>query len=438
MAETRRLLLEFEIDEVGILARKDKKVRDALVKAFSDSSDVVRTRALMAAMDLADPTIVSDVVNSMTDEEDEVRIAAAQVIGWYRQPRTIPVLLRGLKDSSTWVRSHCAAGLSKLLHGPIWARIKSEDLDIIIGDFDAMSDTQIREFLSVLNLTTRSIDYFINWRDRGFDIDIDFSIVEEMDSRTILLEDKVAEYEERLDADRPREAVPVVTRSAEVEAILDELPDEVLESLPSEDLKRLTPETARELVDSLLESFEKKPKKKVKVRKVKRVKKVKKRSREDIIAKIPEEVRESLPKDTLDSLSMDELEALVSTVPATESKEEEIEPALPAGSKSMTKKQIIDELPRNVRDRHDDAKLKGMKKAELLELLASSLAEDADVKLTPEDEERLVRLTEKYGGAKAMILVAIPEEMLAGIPDDQLEEMDEETLKGLSRALEHK
>ncbi|MGY5852610.1 MAG: HEAT repeat domain-containing protein [Candidatus Thorarchaeota archaeon] len=437
MAETRRLLLEFEIDEVGILARKDKKVRDALVRAFSDSSDVVRARALMAAMDLADPTIVSDVVNSMTDDEDEVRIAAAQVIGWYRQPRTIPVLLRGLRDSSTWVRSHCAAGLSKILSGPIWARIKSDDLDVIIGDFDSMDETRIRTFLSNLNLTSKSIDYFINWRDRGFDIDIDFSIVEEMEARSILLEDKVAEYEERLDADRTREAVPVVTRSAEVEAILDELPEEVLESLPSEDLKRLTPETARELVDSLLTSFEKKPKKKVKVRKVKRVKKVKKRSREAIIAKIPEEVRANLPEDTLDSLSLDELEALVSTVPVAEAEEEEIEPARPVDSKSMTKQQIIDELPRNVRDRYDDKKLKSMKKTELLELLESSLADD-DVKLTPEDEERLARLTEKFGEARAMVLVAIPEEMLAGIPDEQLEEMDEETLKGLSQALEHK
>ena len=69
MSETRRLLLEFETEEVGIRASKDKRVKKALVSAFSDASDVVRERALLAAIDVGDPTIVTDIIKAMTDEE---------------------------------------------------------------------------------------------------------------------------------------------------------------------------------------------------------------------------------------------------------------------------------------------------------------------------------------------------------------------------------
>jgi hypothetical protein len=43
---------------------------------------------------------------------------------------------------------------------------------------------------------------------------------------------------------------------------------------------------------------------------------------------------------------------------------------------------------------------------------------------------------EKYGEEKAELLVTIPEVMLEGIPEDQIQEMDLETLKGLTQALE--
>ena len=52
------------------------------------------------------------------------------------------------------------------------------------------------------------------------------------------------------------------------------------------------------------------------------------------------------------------------------------------------------------------------------------------------DDERLTALEEKYGEEKAEILVSVPEEMLAGIPDDQILEMDLDSLKDLANALE--
>ncbi len=434
MSETRRLLLEYEMEEVGIQARKDKRVRKALEKAFTDTSDVVRARALIAAIDLNDPTIVDNVVDVIDDEEAEVRIAAAQVLAWYKQPKTIPTMIRGLHDSNPWVRSHCAAGLSKLLHGPIWARIPREKVSVIVNNFEDMGEEEIREYLASIKLTSLGIDHFINWRDRDFNIDYDMSIVEEMESGSILLEEKEDEYRAQLEKDRAKDAEASVVKSAEVEAILDELPDDILDSLPPEDLKRLTPETARELVDSLLSSFdkEKEKKKKVKVRKVTRVRKVKKISREELIAKIPKDIKESLPAGTLDTLSEEDLEALIAA-----SSDEDEEAAATGGSeyKSMTKSEIIDELPLHVKENYSDSKLESMKKSELVEILEDSLKEKES--RTPEEEERFKDLTQKFGESKAKIMIAIPKDMLDSMPQDQLEEMDEDTLKGLAQALEH-
>ena len=63
MSKTRKLLLEFDTDEVGRLAREKPSEKKALIKAFTDSSDVVRERALIAAIDVVDPTIVEDIIN---------------------------------------------------------------------------------------------------------------------------------------------------------------------------------------------------------------------------------------------------------------------------------------------------------------------------------------------------------------------------------------
>jgi len=378
LAKTRSLLLEFETDEVGRLAREDKTERNALIKAFSDSSDIVRERALIASIDLADPVVVNDIVKALSDEVPDVRIAAAQALAFYHQPRTVPELLKGLKDSNTWVRSHCAAGLSKLLNGPVWARISDDAVEKLVGDFPDMTDEEINRFLISLKMKPSAIDRFLNWRSQKFDIEIDItSLAEELESAPILLSRDAAA---RVDAAKAGGV------SDEVEAILSELPEELRETLPPEDLRRLTPSSARELVQKLKVSLaSEKPKKKaVKVRKVKKVrKKVKATAQDELIERLPSEVRKEVGDETLSTLSVEELEALLSSTAESEP--------------------------------------------------------EVEVEAVEEEEEvdaRLQEFIDKFGEEKAELLISIPEVMLEGIPEDQIQEMDLETLKGLTQALE--
>jgi len=386
--------LEFETEEVGVRARENKKMRTALLRAFSDPSEIVRERALIAAIDLADPNVVTDIRPILDDDNANVRVAAAQALAWYHQPRTIPALIHGLKDSNTWVRSHCALGLSKLLHGPIWARIPSDDVDIIHANFPEMDETAIRKYLRKLELSEEAVDHFIMWKSADFEIEIDESIlIKDTEGTPFILAAAMTE-----DAKPAKES----DLSEEVETILSELPDEVRASLPSEDLRRLTPTTARELVVSLTA---KEPKKKaVRVKRVKRVRKKKKKplAREQLIEKIPPEVRETVSDDVLESLSTDELEALVAAAPEVEEAEPIVEE--PKKKKRKKKKESVEAPP-------------------------------------PVDEEevedlRWQQFVDKYGEEKADLLISVTPEMLEGIPQEQIADMDVDTLKSLVQALE--
>ena len=385
--------MEFETEEVGVQASKNKKMRKALVRAFSDPSEIVRERALIAAIDLGDPTVVTDIRATLDDDSTDVRVAAAQALAWYRQPRTIPALIHGLKDSNTWVRSHCALGLSKMLHGPIWARIPGEDIDIIHADFPEMDEGDVRSFLRKLELSEEAVDQFIMWKSAKFEIEIDESIlIKELEGKPIILAAAMTEA---------GEPVRDSGLSVEVEAILSELPDEVRASLPSEDLRRLTPSTARDLVTTLTV---KEPKKKaIRVKRVKRVRKKKKKplAREQLIEKIPSEVRETVSEEVLESLSTDELEALVAATPEVE----EAEPTVEKPEKEKRKKkESVEAIP-------------------------------------PVDEEavedlRWQQFVDKYGEEKADLLISVSPEMLEGIPQEQIADMDLDTLKSLVQALE--
>ena len=375
--------MDFETDEVGRLARDKKSERKALINAFTDPSDIVRERALIAAVELVDPTIVTDVVKALSDEVQDVRIAAAQALAFYHQPRTVPNLIKGLKDPSTWVKAHCAVGLSKLLNGPIWARISEDDVEKFIEDFPDMTEEDINKFLTSVKLKSSGIDRYMNWRSQGFDVEIDISsLAEELESAPILLSE---------DAAASLDAAKVAGASEEVEAILSELPDDLRESLPPEDIKRLTPTSARELVQKLKVSIPSEPKKKkkkkkkaVKVRKVKKVRKKKApTAQDDLIEKLPAEVRKEVGDETLAALSVEELEALLSSTADSEPDDVEVEP------------EPVEEL-----------------------------------------DPRMQAFVDKYGQEKAELLISIPEVMLEGIPEDQIEEMDLETLKGLTQALE--
>ncbi len=385
MAQTRKLLLEYDTEEVGRLARKNASEKKALIKAFSDSSDIVRERALIAAIDVADPTIVTDIVKAMEDDTVDVRIAAAQALTFYHQPRTVPDMIRGLKDANPWVRSHCAAGLSKLLNGPIWARIPKDSIEKLLDDFPDMDDEEINDFLVSLKMRPDAVNRYLEWRSKNFDLEIDVSsLVEELEGTPILLTEGIR------DATAVSESTSVAGLSEDVETILSELPDEILETLPPEDLKRLTPESARELVQKLMVSLpkpekkKKKKKKAVKVRKVTKVKKKKKTTRDELIEKLPSEVRKEVSDETLAELSIEELEALLASS-STEAEEEPVEEPESA---------------------------------------------------IEYDDPKMVEFIEKYGEEKAQLLITIPEAMLEGIPEEQIKEMDMETLEGLKQALE--
>jgi hypothetical protein len=168
---------------------------------------------------------------------------------------------------------------------------------------------------------------------------------------------------------------------------LTEIPPELRATLPEEDLRRLTPETARDLVDSLKSSFpapeekmpkeEAAPKKIVKVRKVKKVKRIRKGpSREELLARIPEEVKASMPPSALDKLDAEELEALVAT--------------------------------------SEDRPL-----------------ESETVETEDEEDRKFKEFSDKFGEEKAKLLVRIPPDVLVGLPDDQISAMDVESLKEL-------
>jgi hypothetical protein len=377
LVKTRSLLLEFETDEVGRLARESKTERKALISAFSDPSDLVRERALIAAVELADPTVVTDIVKALSDEVPNVRIAAAQALAFYHQPRTVPNLINGLKDDSTWVRSHCAAGLSKLLNGPIWARIPEESIEKFIEDFPDMTEEEINKFLTGLKMNSSAVNRYMNWRGHGFDIEIDISsLADELAGRPILISD---------DAVVSGGASKASRVSDEVLTILSELPEDLRATLPPEDLRRLTPASARELVEKLkvaIPSETKTKKKAIKVRKVKVVRKKKTATAQDeLIDRLPAEVREEVGDETLSALSIEELEALLSSTAVSEPEDE---------------------------------------------------TESAEVEVDP----KMQFLIDKYGQEKAELLFNIPEVMLEGIPEDQIEEMDLETLKGLTQALE--
>jgi HEAT repeats len=399
------MLLDYQTDEVGRLAKDDSKFRAALIQAFSDSSEIVRERALLDAIELGDPTIVTDAAKTLTDEDADVRVAAAQLLAWYGQPRTIPDLIGGLKDSNTWVRSHCAAGLSKLLPGPTWARLPAEDIDQLISGLPGMSEDDVSRFLTSLGISTEAADRFVTWREAKFDVEIDMKIMlEELEGRPIILTEETRSTKGK--AAEKAGLARGVSLSPEVEAILAELPEGIRVTLPPEDLRRLNPATARELVNSLMASFPTaaEAKKSIKVRKVKKVRKVSVGpTREELISSLPSEVKDEVSPEIMDTLTKDELEALV--------------------GKSAEEREIEAETG-------EEAPLSEV--AEEPELGVTKVAPAPSMKQV---DPRWQELATAYGEAKADLLIQVPARMLEGLPPEQIQEMDTETLKNLTDAL---
>jgi hypothetical protein len=192
---------------------------------------------------------------------------------------------------------------------------------------------------------------------------------------------------------------------------MSELPDELRAALPEEDIRRLTPETARDLVNSLLTSLpgrDAKPKKKktVKVKRVKKVRKKKKVSaRDNLIARIPEEVRDSVPEGALESLTIEELEALVSSSGELEETAEEKPTKKKKKLKTTEKlsakrKQLLESIPPVIRESLSDKDLQSMSDDDLQSFIETDDVSDED----DSGEPTLESLTRKYGQEKAEIL----------------------------------
>ncbi|MBD3406407.1 MAG: hypothetical protein GF411_09875 [Candidatus Lokiarchaeota archaeon] len=450
MSKTRRLLLEFETEQVGKLARENSEVRKDLVQAMSDSSDVVRERALLASIEYSNPNIVDDIAKAMNDDEDDVRIAAAQALAYYHQPKTIPILLEGLKDSNSWVRSHCANGLSKLIHGPLWARLPEEEIDKIIADFPGMVEEDIRLYLREIQMDPEAIDSLLKWKNKDFDIEIDYSILEEeLTGKPIVFEkSKIERIEPKTTAD-------------EISEILSELPDEILATLPPEDLSRLTPKTARELVNSLMESFaskeksiekeKKKPKTdRGKVRKVRRVQRVKtETAREEMLARLPDEVKDSMPSDVLENISIEELEALLNMTAESEDVTAKVEEAIVPEKKSpkKKKKKVVRRVRRKKKKKLTLEDISGIGPSTVESLKAAGYESVLDVaKANP---DKLAEEVDGIGNATAIKIIeeakkltpsktkkekskSKKDDLLSKLPDEVKESMGKEAIEAMT------
>ena len=68
--------------------------------------------------------------------------------------------------------------------------------------------------------------------------------------------------------------------------------------------------------------------------------------------------------------------------------------------------------------------------------LQSLIETDEPIDVDDSKEPTLESLTKKFGDEKAAILILMPPDMIEGIPDEQIEGMDVDTLQGLADALE--
>ena len=136
-----KLLLDKRFDDLGALARKDKRVLEQLVRAvqeghapffflaataLSKAGEValqpllemlhhaqypVRQMAALALGDVGDPRAVPDLVQSLGDPQDVVRQAAAHSLGKIGAKEAVEPLLKSLADESDIVRNAAVKAL---------------------------------------------------------------------------------------------------------------------------------------------------------------------------------------------------------------------------------------------------------------------------------------------------------------------------------------
>jgi hypothetical protein len=171
--------------------------------------------------------------------------------------------------------------------------------------------------------------------------------------------------------------------------------------------------------------------------------------KERLFELLPSFVKEYFSTTWLEKLSCEEIEELL-TIP-----EPELRAVIASLAGSRTETDIVEEVleesevevseEAEVEPEHEvETKLEEESKsatpvdlqAELIAELKSELGGQIDADSVVEyDDPRMVEFIETYGEEKANLLITMSESMLEGIPEDQIKEMDMETLNELKEAL---
>lgn len=96
---------------VTILAtREGKEAVEALVQALKDSEHIVKSTA-MVKLASRGQEVLDRVMEAMSDADQDIRAGAAWVLGELKDPRSVEVLQKAIKDESQLVRVQAKASL---------------------------------------------------------------------------------------------------------------------------------------------------------------------------------------------------------------------------------------------------------------------------------------------------------------------------------------
>ncbi len=409
MADIRQLLLDWNTEEVVKLCIENDANFKTLVRLLKDSSDVVRQRAVEALTEIGTPYVVEHLLYAMDDPSEDVRVQAAIGLELIKNEIAIPRLFRALKDESHWVVSHAAAALSQYLPGPIWARVDTKDIDIIITDFPDMSEEDIKVFFKNLKVDPSAVERFLELRRKGF--------------RYI---------PEKIEPPSKEEVIATLPKE-----LLDEISPDMLKSMSVEELQeyakewRSRKEISRapvEKKDEVSEVPEKKEEETV----------------EEILSRIPPEFLSSFTEEQLKSLTVEDAKLIEETYKSGLTSEKETKPEKPkkkpkkkAKKKSKVdseKERLLSELPDSVREALTPDIIESLSIEDLKEMVRSAkVTSEEEMKET--EEESRESTGDDTEAERKRLLSLIPPDMLPDLPAEELEKMNVEQLRALLEAL---
>ncbi len=412
MADIRQLLLDWNTEEVVKLCIENDANFKTLVRLLKDSSDVVRQRAVEALTEIGTPYVVEHLIYAMDDPSEDVRVQAAIGLELIKNEIAIPRLFRALKDESYWVVSHAAAALSQYLPGPIWARVDTKDIDIIITDFPDMSEEDIKEFFKNLKVDPSAVERFLELRRKGFRY-----------------------VPEKIEPPSKEEVIATLPKE-----LLDEIPPDMLKSMSVEELQEYAKEwrSRKEISRAPVE-------KKVEVPEVAEKEE---ETVEEILSRIPPEFLSSFTEEQLKSLTVKDAKLIEETYKSGLAPEKETKmpekpkkkPKKKAKKKSKVeseKERLLSELPDSVREALTPDIIESLSVEDLKEMVRSAkVTSEEEMKETEEESKESTESTgDDTEAERKRLLSLIPPDMLPDLPADELEKMNVEQLRALLEAL---